>query len=159
MAEMTLTEYNERNRQFWDDQRIHLKERMANDAIREAALAALRSEVVRAIPVRCQMSIYQALEIAEGIGKQFLAQQSCKGGKAKKTDALQLLIVRIVERRPAITTDELKEELYAHQGIDVISDIDVGVISFTNHNGNLKDAKLSGLKHRLSRAKANFRSL
>jgi hypothetical protein len=158
MAKMTLTEYNARNRQFWDDQQTLLARRMANVAIREPALAVLQAEIVKRLPIRFQTSIYQALEAAEQIGTRFLTEQSRKGGGAKKTDTLQLLIEKIVQRRPAITLRQLEAELEAHQGIDTIEDIADGTISFTNHNGSSKDAPLTGLKDRLSRAKKKMRS-
>ena len=87
-----------------------------------------------------------------------MSQHARKGGLARKTDVLQELIERIVRRNLAITVRALESQLREHQGIEPIQDFSNGTISFTNHDGRTKDAELSGLKDRLSRAKKKIGS-
>lgn len=157
LAPVTLEEVNECNRRFWDDQNLLLRQRMASGAALDAALDVLRAEQIGGVPIRLQTSLYKALEDAERTGKRFLTEHASKGGRAKKLDALQILIERIVVREPSISVRQLEQQLEAYQGIDVIDDIEDGSIWFTNGD-SLKEAKLSGLKDRLSRAKRKLQS-
>ncbi|MGD0421084.1 MAG: hypothetical protein ABSA68_16125 [Xanthobacteraceae bacterium] len=153
----TLKEFSESHQRFWEDQHLLLTQRMADVAVREAAFGAMRAEQVRGLPVYYQSSIYKALEDAERVRTRSLAEHSRKGGNAKKTDALQGLIESVAEKRPLITVKELERELRARQNIEIIEDIDDRVICFANGD-KLKEAKLSGLKDRLSRAKKKLQS-
>jgi transposase len=96
---------------------------MAPGAIRDAAIELLRAEQIRAVPIRYQTSIYTALEHAARLCQQVLAEHARKGGNAKKTDTLQMLIQALVERDPSITVRKLEERLKAYQGIEIIEDI------------------------------------
>jgi hypothetical protein len=158
METMTAEELNEKHTRFWADQAEFLTRRMTDDAVRGTALGLIREQEVRGLPVRYRLSLEQALETAEKIGQRFSAEWSRKGGKAKKTDALQILIDNIVERRPSISTDQLARELRRRERIEVIDEIADGRITFINTDGRLKDARLCGLKDRLSRAKKKLRS-
>jgi len=142
---VTLEEVNECNRRFLDDQNLLLSQRMASGAALDAALDVLRAEQIGGVPIRHQTSLYKALEDAERTGKRFLTEHASKGGRAKKPDALQILIEKIVVREPSISVRQLEKQLEAYQGID---DIEDGSIWFTNGD-SLKEAKLSGLKDRL----------
>ena len=53
---------------------------------------------------------------------------------------------------------QLEQQLRALERIEVIDEIPDDLISFTAANGRFKGAKLSGLKHRHSRAKKKPRS-
>ena len=154
---VTLEEINECHRRFWDNQNLLLRQRMASSPTLNAALDLLRAEQIEEVPIRHQTSLYKALEDAERTGKRFLMEHASKGGKAKKPDALQLLIEKIVVREPSISVRQLESQLEAYQGIDIIDDIDDGSIWFTNGD-SLREAKLSGLKDRLSRAKRKLKS-
>lgn len=154
---VTLEGINECNRRFWDDQNLLLRRRMASSATLNAALDLLRAEQIEGVPIRHQTSLYKALEDAERTGKRFLMEHASKGGKAKKSDALQLLIEKIVKREPSISVRQLESQLEAYQGIDIIDDIEDGSIWFTNGD-SLKEAKVSGLKDRLLRAKRKLQS-
>jgi hypothetical protein len=152
-SRVSLTEINHINQRFWRDQRVSMDERLANDAICETAIEAMQG-----IALPDLNSIYEALEYAERVGRRFLAWQARKGGYAPKADALQGVIDKIVTRRPSITLRELTRQMKLHQGIPPIQDIDDGSIWFTNRDGSTKKAPLTGLKDRLSRAKAKLRS-
>ncbi len=83
---------------------------------------------------------------------------SSLGGKAAKPDALQRLIIDLVRARPKITERELQRELEAaHDRRQVVDDIADGKIFFPK-TGALKEAPISGLKDRLSRAKRKLNS-
>ena len=60
--------------------------------------------------------------------------------------------------RPSTTLRQLEQQLRALERIEVIDEIADDLISFTAANGRFKGAKLSGLKHRISRAKKKPRS-
>jgi hypothetical protein len=155
---LTLKEINQWNADFWADQGPLLKGRMADEAIRETAFEAMATETRKGLPLFYQKSIYEALDDAARARKRFMSQHARKGGLARKTDVLQELIERIVQRNLAITVRELEAKLKRVQGIEAIEDISDRVVSFLNHDGRLKDAKLSGLKDRLSRAKKKIGS-
>ena len=146
-------EINQRNAAYWERQRSIFAKRMADDAVRETAFAALRAEELRQVALCSRLSLEQALEDAERVGRQFLIQHARKGGAAEKTDSLQFVIQEIVTRHPRISASHLVDVLRARQGIEPIEDIEEDAIWFTTINGASKSASLSGLKDRLSRAK------
>ena|ERR1700676_186607 len=154
----TLKEINEGNSRFWREQRSLFDERMANDAIRETAFEALQAQQLRAVPLTYQVPLEKALEDAARAEQRFSTQRARRGGTARKTDSLQLLIQQIVTHHPDISKDELLKTLRANQGIDSVEDIDEDTIHFTNHDGRPKKAAISGLKDRLSRAKKKLKS-
>lgn len=69
-----------------------------------------------------------------------------------RIDSLQELIIKIVAKKPDINEKALLIEIEKKRGCGVINDVDDDVIYF-NHKGEEKDAPISGLKDRLSRAK------
>jgi hypothetical protein len=105
-----------------------------------------------------QTSIYDAAADAAFAKQRFLRQHSRKGGQAKKSDTLQTLIEQIVQSNLALSLPELIAKLSEHKGIEPIQDFAEGTIFFTTDDGRTKEAKVSGLKDRLSRAKKKIRS-
>jgi hypothetical protein len=154
----TLKGINDANSRFWREQHNLFDNRMANDAIRETASELWQAQQDRAVPFNCQFSIEKALEDAERAEKRFLAHQARRGGAAHKTDTLQILIHEIVTRRPHISARELVEALKARQHTSLVDDIGDGTIHFTDQHGRCKEASISGLKDRLTRAKKNLKS-
>ena len=152
----TLKGINEANSRFWRKQRNLFDKRMANDAIRETAFEAWQAQLDRAVPVACQFSLEKALEDAERARQRFLAHQARKGGTTCKSDALQDLIHEVVTRRPGISAKELLEALRGHG--PPVEDIDGGTIYFANRDGSHKEAPISGLKDRLTRARKKLKS-
>jgi hypothetical protein len=150
---MKIEEINQMNAEFWAAQKVLLRERMADEAIRQTAFEAIATETVKGLPLFYQKSIYEALADADRARKRFMSQHARRGGLAGKTDVLQDLIEQIVRRNPAITVRALEARLSEHQGIEPIQDFSDGTISFTNRGDRTKYAALSGLKDRLSRAK------
>jgi len=130
-------------------------------AVREAALGRLFDEQKRNVPVRNQATIEYLLAVAEAEKRRFLSQHARKGGQAKKTDALQQEIVKLVRRDPAITEARLKDMLTSDRFSELIVEFDEETISFQpgdSKHGRLKEARISGLKDRLSRAKKSLKS-
>jgi hypothetical protein len=156
----SLAAINEANRRFWEQQRERFNERMNDDAIRETAFAAWQAQQVRAVPPVNQFSLEDALKDAEKSKKRFISELACKGGTARKADALQVLIEETVTRQPDISTNRLLERLEACGAVrHVVESIEDGTIIFaTGSNKRAKEAKVSGLKHRLTRAKKTVRS-
>ncbi len=75
----------------------------------------------------------------------------------KKSDVLQHAIEDLVRRDPHITLPEVKDMLTQDRSPELIEDVDEDAISFVWFDGSgrrrSKPAVISGLKHRLSRAK------
>jgi hypothetical protein len=153
-----IVELNRRNRQFWEVQRARIETAMSDEAVVETALSAMISELERRIPAYCQITFEAALEHAERSKHWILSEQSRKGGKAKKPDALQELILDIARHAPSITALQLLERIKDRSGIAPLEDVDEQVIYFTGHDGRSKEARISGLKDRLSRAKEKLNS-
>jgi hypothetical protein len=80
----------------------------------------------------------------------------------QKSDALQQAILSLVRRNPDITEVKLKDMLTRDRFPELIQDVDEDTICFVrpdgSKDGRLKEAPLSGLKHRLSRAKKALKS-
>jgi hypothetical protein len=68
----------------------------------------------------------------------------------------QDLIHEVVTRRPDISAKELLETLRGHR--PPVEDIDGGTIHFANRDGSYKEAPISGLKDRLTRARKKLKS-
>jgi GNAT superfamily N-acetyltransferase len=59
---LTAKEINEINREFWARQNALMEQRMADDAVRQVALARVESECSRGVPINRQVSLVAALE-------------------------------------------------------------------------------------------------
>jgi len=125
----------------------------------------MHGEVARLLPVYYQKSFEEALQDAAALFedpvllKRTHRHLSRLGGSSKKTDALQQVILEEVQKRPAITVTDLLKHLQSLQDLrQVVDDIDEEAISFTDRNGHPKNAPISGLKDRLSRAKKALKS-
>ncbi|MBV8647859.1 hypothetical protein [Paludibacterium sp.] len=148
-------EINQRNNKFWDARYTLRRERMADEAIHETAIDIMQSEWQRGMSWATGNEFEAALELAANAKARALHQRAARGGAAPKGDALHDLITEIIQKKPKITAEELYVELEQRQHMGVIEDIDDEFINFKNHDGKLKSAKTSGLKHRLSRIKVS----
>lgn len=160
MTEMriSISDLNRRNEEFWAKQNALMMERLADEVLAEIAFSELAYERARGVPVYSQKSVERALEDVARARERFLAQQGKKGGKSKKTDALQGLIIDLARRMPIITEQELRDRLTREAYPEIIEDVDDETISFKTHKGRLKEAPITGLKDRLSRAKKKVNS-
>jgi hypothetical protein len=160
----TTAELNEFYRKYWDGQKILMERRMAQGAVLEVAIEDLDAQCKRGVPVKFQKSFELALADAERSKQRF--GLALKGGRAATIDSLQKLILEIVRLDLDISRAQLLEKLMDFQGEGVIDEIADGKIYFrgadTKKAGGTKNAKekvisytvkISGLKHRLTRAR------
>ena len=164
-----LVKFNQRNRDFWADQRTLMDRRMADLAILETAVESVESENKRQVAIRSQKSFEEALLDAERAKQRFIRQQARSGGKAAKADSLQRIIADVVRQNPEIAVTQLLLELRKHQGDGIIDEVDATRIYFRqtgraamSGGGEVvgmkvisASAPISGLKHRLTRARRN----
>jgi hypothetical protein len=160
-AVVSNKDLNEIYAEFWRRTVAETARRMADPVIRTLAMEQIRREHLRGLPVYHQMSLDGALERVEQIGKAFAAEHKAlairdlgrKGGRAKKKDGLQLRIEEIVFRRPEITRSDLFDCLRGETTpgglIEEIADDSI----WFRQVDRLKEAAISGLKHRLTRAR------
>jgi hypothetical protein len=132
---ITIREMNECNRRFWDEQNELRDRRIADKAIRDAAFARFFDEQAGNVPVRNQATIEKSLADAEADKRRFLSQQAGHGGRAKKSDALQRLILDLVRTHPDITEPRLKTMLTRERFPAVIVDVDETNICFVRPDG------------------------
>jgi hypothetical protein len=161
---LSLKEINERNRTFWEEQNRLRNERIQDPVLVQMVLDKLNSPQFRLIPA-ARTSFEQLLEDAARekglvlthceplLRQQALREQARKAGRSKRADALQRLIVALVEARRDITVAQLRDKLQAFPRPNPIQDVDEDGIWHLNGSGKLKSAPFSGLKDRLSRAK------
>jgi hypothetical protein len=163
---LALKELNERNTIFWRLQSELTLKQLSNETIFNLAKNDMDSEVTRGVPLRSRKTLGQALADVVGARKVFQAAFSRKGGRARKSDALQDLIAEIVSRRPAITVGQLLWELEGASGAGIVTRIESQAevragearrIHFMNYDERPKTASVSGLKYRLLRAKRKIR--
>jgi hypothetical protein len=155
----TIAELNEFHRTYWQQQK-HLRERrMAAKTVLEFAIEDWKSEMQSGLPFGYWKSLDYFLAQADQAKQRFgLAQ---KGGRAEKIDPLQKLILAIVQQEPNIGVEQLLVKLQGTEA--VIDEIADGKIYFRSSDAEkiasakeivvLRSAKISGLKHRLTRAR------
>jgi hypothetical protein len=148
-----LSAMNRDNEEFWKRESALFKERFEDPLIRQLALQLIDHERLRRVPVYHRMTLESATRYVADARKSCLSEQAKVGGRSRKMDALQLLILEIVTKRPTISLKELEQRLHEHAGVrDRIICIEDGEILFTDRNRE-KSASVSGLKDRLTRAK------
>jgi|CZKC01.1.fsa_nt_gi hypothetical protein len=139
-----------------------MNQRISNEAILAIAVNNVQSDYERMIPLAWQISFAQALARADEAVRLARRDFSRRGGKTRRSDALQKLIEEIVRANPNITERELFHKLNQHAGEGVIESVDSESamqagdrrnIHFYDHDERLKTASVDGLKDRLSRAK------
>jgi hypothetical protein len=159
---------NDRNRDFWRDESAAAERRAMDSPLLETAEEILRSEIVRAIPVRSQRTPEDALMAASaarsrlqpGLAHEGIVALARKGGLADKTDALQRVIEELVAENPSVSATIVLSRLRSMQSPSgPIEEVTDAAISFTLANGRSREASISGLKDRLSRAKKKARAV
>jgi hypothetical protein len=151
------------HQQFWLKQSELLNKRICDKDLYTIAMRTLESEQRMMVPVKNRKTLESALEDAEDSRRIFQSSFARSGGKTAKTDALQRRISEIVNREPNISCEQLLHKLrnLAKDGVEVVIDVDqrsdllvdeVARIHFRDHR-TTKTSPISGLKHRLSRAK------
>lgn len=168
MTATTPTTLNERNARFWAEQKILLQQRISDPGLYDVAKRDMDFEAARGVPIKQQKTLEQALADAAYGKASFHSQLSIKGGRTPKSDSLQELIQKFVHEEPKLNQRQLWHRLRREIGKGIIVSIDadgpngndyVKRIHFVSGDGKVKTAPVSGLKNRLSRAKAKLNSL
>jgi hypothetical protein len=164
---VALQRLNERNQQFWNEQSKLMGERISNPALYKIAMDDMNFEILRGVPVKLRKSLERALADAAGAKGVFHANLSRMGGRARKSDALQDLILELVGEDLDMTESELLDKLKVEAGAGVVISIDepsdlladdIQYIHFVNDDERPKRASVYGLKDRLSRAKTKIKN-
>jgi hypothetical protein len=164
---VTLRDINQANEHFWSMQTILMHSRISDESLLKLGLGHLMSEYARGVPVKAQRSVEQIFADIENVSIHSHVTFSQKGGKKRKSDALQDLIVTFASENPQIRENGLRSRLKKEVGQGVIQSIDSErhrlagdalLIRFFDHNGKEKTASVRGLKDRLSRAKKEINS-
>jgi hypothetical protein len=171
-----LVEINRTNKEFWANQKVLNERRMANPAILQTAVETIAAQENQRVRFRYLKSFEEALQNAETTGRRFMSQFARTGGKASRGAPLPQLIEDIVQKDMDITCDGLLEKLRLRQGDGIIDDIDDSRIYFRSRRKTKRTATLgagaediekntfstwapiSGLKHRLTRARNKIRT-
>jgi hypothetical protein len=165
---VVLQKINQQNREFWEKENKLRDKRISIEVIFTIATNEMRSETSRGVSARAQKSFEQALADAEKTLRLVRSDFSRRGGRRHKSDSLQDLILKIVREDTRITENQLLDRLEDQAGEGIISSIDGwsdvlagdtrNIRYFDEHTQKDKTARLSGLKHRLSRAKKYIRT-
>jgi hypothetical protein len=162
-ASITLAMINERAVQFWAPQSKLIEERAADEFNVAFALKEMSFDLEHGKPFR-EWSFATSLEKGEMAKRVLQRTLGARGGRAPKADSLQKRIEQIVSAEPNVSEPELRRRLSEEIGKGIITaiepnDVPNRCIHFRTDNGTMKTAAVSGLKHRLSRAKAKKSSL
>ena len=160
----TPEELNKINEAFWSDSgkggqiTEKMKEILGGEKNQLTAdiLARIDEAQERQVPIKNRHSLEYKNKKAISV----LGQKQSTAGSHGKPDGLNILIEEIVITKPMITLKELLAELKRCEQGGVITDIADGVIGFITQDGT-EDGKqeyapISGLKHRLTRARKNL---
>ena len=163
---LTIKQIQERHRVFWAEQNALRNKRIEDPILVKRLVRVLAS------PAGSWCSVEQTLHDLEqdtkmvveyyepSLRQKVLSEQARRARQSRKPDALQLLIIEFVRRNPSLTASQLLDKLREQSQVgSVIDGIEDGQILFRQRIGNhefLKDAPVSGLKDRLSRAKKIF---
>jgi len=167
MSKITPADVNKINAEFWEVEPKKHEERMKNPALREAAMARLRSEARRRVGVPSQLSLegalmeeeQMALKNADYIEGRVVSVRARRAGSVEKVDALQSFIISAVKKKPSITVSQLLDKICAEAGSGGrILEIEKGFILFVGANDRIRKSSISGLKDRLWRARKKLKS-
>jgi hypothetical protein len=159
---LTLKQINEQNTLFWSEQSELTLKQVSDETVFKLATKDMAYEALIGIPVKSRKSFEKAVLDAANNKSTVQADFSRKGGKARKSDALQDLICEIARRRPRITAGPLLWELQGAAGAGIVTSLDSELdvlasegrkIHYVDYDGRSKTASVSGLKWRLARAK------
>jgi predicted phosphohydrolase len=167
MTKTTPDEINKMNADFWDVESKKLKERLKDPALRNAAMARLKSEALRGVRVHDQLTLdgalaeeeQMALKNAGHIEKRVISARARRAASMEKVDALQSFINLAVEQKPSIQVPELLDKVRAEAGSGGrIQEVVEGSIWFVGTHDKSRKSRISGLKDRLWRAKQKLKS-
>jgi serine/threonine protein kinase len=149
----TIAELNQLHKEVWAAVRVQ----MDDDTLLHVAGKAILSDARRNVSFHSQISLREALDDAAEAKKLFLRQLGRRGRQARKFDALHDLIGRLVQKNPDISFKSLENKLREMQSHGTIDDVTDTEVHFNDYDDRLKQTSLTGLKHRLTRAKKAVR--
>jgi hypothetical protein len=154
---LMLKDINQRNAQFWSARAELMKEQRSDERLVRIVMCQIEQEAVRGVPIYYRRTFEAWLDDAANAKATFHTEPSRKGGQAPKADPLSNLIVDLHKEDPQMNGRQLFHALRKEVGKGVIISIDPdgpqSKIHFVAADGKVKTASLSGLKHRLSRAR------
>jgi hypothetical protein len=164
-----LIAINDANRVFSTAQNVEFQRRLTDPLLLQHAMEDVVGEQMRRVPVGNQTTLEVAIERAERLAiavraqhapsqvREALSQQGSRGGSAARTDPLRDLIIQIVREEQSINWKGVFRQLEARVREGVILAITDEDIVYRGLRGKEGRAALSGLKDRVSRAKAALR--
>jgi hypothetical protein len=166
---LSIQQINERNRSFWEEQNKLRNGRVTDPVLVAMLVAELQSPAYRLptrrgsveeILARADQTKHLVLRLLEpSIRQDALRERARRAGSSKRPDALQLHIVELVQANPKITAAQVLEKLQAIPRPGPVDDVDETHIHYRHGRADhLKSAPISGLKHRVSRAKKFLQS-
>jgi len=159
---ISAAELNQQNEIFWRRETELMQCRLQKPVIAALAFDFINSEGERLIPMRYRMGLEFALQEAEKIVQHLAApgpnEAARRAGSARKGDPLTRLIRDMVQRQPDLSESQLCTALEAQAGHPdgIIIDIGEDRVWFKTGKNTTKEASISSLKDRLSRAKKDF---
>jgi len=162
----TLAEIKVIHREFWRGRAERQERQLADEDLVKEAFADLLELAELKVPFHKLRSFDMLLDRTEkrltDHRARFLGEvrqeNGRRGGKARKSDALQRLIDEIVARTPTIDCSTLLQRLKIREKLGIIEDIDEDEISFSAANGRSKSIRVTSLKDRLYRARKKVES-
>lgn len=139
----TIKEMNARNRTFWEEQYVLMKRRLADMAVAQTVCRRIAEYERSQAPVHRWKQFEALVEEVDLEKQRFLSEQGRSGGRARKTDTLQELVLDQARKRPNITGPELLERLRRVEFRAVISDIEKGTISSSPSRLSPKKMKIT----------------
>jgi hypothetical protein len=162
----TLGHINAIHADFWAKQAARQELQLTDEYLAQEAYSDLREQAELQVPLGRQRSFGALLDKAEQrlvahrerLLPEGRRENGRRGGKARKSDALQLLIEKIVGKARAIDCPTLLQILQSKQKCGIIEEVVDEDISFTDANGRSKSIKITSLKDRLYRARKKVNS-
>ncbi len=151
---IALKRLNEQNAKFWGKQSKLLLTRTDDPHLVRVALEHMRSEEIRGVAIKSRKTFELALIEAADIGRPLPWEYSRKGGKAPKTDDLQILILKIVRQEPHISQqllfcrlrDIAKQKVSVDCRPTLFLNADNKQLMYQYRDGKLKSVTPSALK-------------
>ena len=148
-----LAAISRKHAEFWAVQSPLAERRVADEVLRDYAMGQIADDAVRDVPIYYRKSYEHLLDDAAALQQSVLTRQARRAATAKRPDALQTLIAKILQQNPNSTSTMLLCRLEQMVGdVEEVVTLNQTVIEFIDR-GRVRSAKISGLKDRLHRAR------
>jgi hypothetical protein len=157
---VTPVDINNINREYWSKRDKVIEQQLRDVELVNSAVALMRSEETRSIPVYSRFTFENALDQANVVKTSTLRHQALKGGLAAKGDPLNRFIEQVMSRRPDMSCNELLQRIRDQAPLFPIESVnDEEIVVRRDPTGiDVKSVPISGLKDRHSRARRKVRS-